>query len=439
MVRPGHGGRRWVADRRRLASARSALDCVASAETTLLSGGAIIAAVHGLDQVLTHTNAAWVQLVSELIERGEVSGGLHRIADWLSTHCPGMARSHALDLARLASATEGPDRMAHEPIVTAVTTGQISPRRGSMLLRSLALVRSALDDDTYTADVETVLDAARRREVFTERDLSRILDRLVATAMSEREHDKREAAARATRGVVDSSLVGGSVIRFLINADPEGAALLRSVLTSSLAAPTPAADGSPDSRSAATRRYDALITVLARGMREPARSPAAGQEPTAQVVVTTRFDALSEALSGGCGPGLTATGETLSPRTVRRLSCDAEIIPAVLGTAGELLDLGRGKRTASLGQRRALWLRDGGCTIPGCTIPAAWCEAHHIVHWSRGGTSHLFNYALLCPRHHTEVHLLDATAEVDPTAAPRSAVRWTLPGSGLTFAAARSP
>ncbi|MCE0487555.1 HNH endonuclease signature motif containing protein, partial [Ornithinimicrobium sediminis] len=47
---------------------------------------------------------------------------------------------------------------------------------------------------------------------------------------------------------------------------------------------------------------------------------------------------------------------------------------------------------------------DRGCTIPGCTVPATWCDAHHVVPWAQGGCSDLFNYALLCPRHHTWVH-----------------------------------
>lgn len=436
-----------------LGMAGTALDTVLSAEPTLLSGGALTAAIIGLDQVAARADAAWVRLLTELIDRGELTGGLHQMTDWLTTHCPGLARSHALDLVRLATATGGPDRVAHEPVVTAVTTGEISTRRGSMILRALTAVRGALDDDTYTGDVQIVLDVARRSEVFTERDLTRILDRLIATAMTERDHEQRDTSARAVRGINESSLADGSVIRFLINADPEGAALLRSVLTSPLAAPTPAADGSRDPRPATARRYDALLTVLARGMREPGDTPATKQNPTAQVLVTTHLEPLTQALAGaaagedtgshnllgGCGAGLSATGDILSPATVRKLSCDAEIIPAILGGASEPLDLGRGERTASRAQRRALWLRDGGCTIPGCTTPPAWCEAHHIVHWSRGGASDLCNYALLCPRHHTEVHRLDLTAEIDPHAPPRTAVRWKLPRSGPIFAIGRGP
>nr|WP_238706059.1 hypothetical protein [Serinicoccus marinus] len=54
---------------------------------------------------------------------------------------------------------------------------------------------------------------------------------------------------------------------------------------------------------------------------------------------------------------------------MRQLACEADIIPAVLGEKGQILDLGRAKRLVTPGQRRALAHRDGGCTFPGATYP----------------------------------------------------------------------
>ena len=95
---------------------------------------------------------------------------------------------------------------------------------------------------------------------------------------------------------------------------------------------------------------------------------------------------------------------------MRRLACEADILPMVLGTAGELLDLGRTTRLATPAQRLALWHRDRGCTYPGCSIPPTWCEAHHVTHWCDGGATDLTNLALLCGRHHTVVHERGLTA-----------------------------
>ena len=41
---------------------------------------------------------------------------------------------------------------------------------------------------------------------------------------------------------------------------------------------------------------------------------------------------------------------------------------------------------------------------PGCTTPPSLCEAHHVTWWSRGGPTTLDNLALLCHRHHTQIH-----------------------------------
>ena len=111
------------------------------------------------------------------------------------------------------------------------------------------------------------------------------------------------------------------------------------------------------------------------------------------------------------GTGRALTGDVLTATTIRRIACDAGIIPVVLGTRGEPLDVGREKRLVTPGLRLALTTRDQGCSYPGCTMPPQWTNAHHVVHWAQGGQTSLLNTALLCRRHHTHVHRhqLDAT------------------------------
>ncbi|PWD52604.1 hypothetical protein C8046_15765 [Serinibacter arcticus] len=101
--------------------------------------------------------------------------------------------------------------------------------------------------------------------------------------------------------------------------------------------------------------------------------------------------------------------------TVRRLACDADLIPIVLGTDGRLLDVGHHHRLVPAWMRRALIARDHGCTFPGCTIPATWCEAHHIISWLTGGTTSTDNSLLLCPAHHHLIHTTNWTLTHTPT------------------------
>lgn len=120
------------------------------------------------------------------------------------------------------------------------------------------------------------------------------------------------------------------------------------------------------------------------------------------VMVTMTLDQLRAELATA---GLLGHGETdISAEEARRLACTAGIIPAVLGGAGQVLDLGRTQRLFNKAQRRALRLRDRHCRAEGCTIPAAWTEAHHLIPWSHGGASDLANAISLCSHHHHRIH-----------------------------------
>jgi len=110
-------------------------------------------------------------------------------------------------------------------------------------------------------------------------------------------------------------------------------------------------------------------------------------------VVTIEYERLAGAVLGA---GHTLDGTVLSPQTVRKLACDASIIPIVLGSESQPLDVGRTKRLVTPAQLAALCVRDKGCTFPGCGRPPQWTAAHHVKHWIDGGTTCLLNLALLC-------------------------------------------
>ncbi|HSF27180.1 MAG TPA: DUF222 domain-containing protein, partial [Actinomycetes bacterium] len=115
---------------------------------------------------------------------------------------------------------------------------------------------------------------------------------------------------------------------------------------------------------------------------------------------TCDYDLLHRRLTNG----VLDTGVKIPAHELRRLACGADLLPAVMGGASTVLDLGRARRLFSTSQRRALELRDGGCTFPGCHHPARACEAHHQDHWEHGGPTDLCNGALLCDYHHDQAH-----------------------------------
>jgi Domain of unknown function (DUF222)/HNH endonuclease len=100
----------------------------------------------------------------------------------------------------------------------------------------------------------------------------------------------------------------------------------------------------------------------------------------------------------------TAYGHPLPPSTAHRLACDCALTPIRIDDKGLPLNVGRTQRLATTAQRKALAVRDKGCTHPGCHIGPQWCDAHHLISWLDGGPTDLDNLVLLCRRHHSDIH-----------------------------------
>ena len=94
----------------------------------------------------------------------------------------------------------------------------------------------------------------------------------------------------------------------------------------------------------------------------------------------------------------------INPIMIRRLACNAELLPIVLGSDSQILDAGNRARLFSAEQRKLMYARDRGCTFPNCKQGVDRCEAHHVHEYSRGGETTLENGAMVCSHHHHLVH-----------------------------------
>ncbi|TKK80331.1 HNH endonuclease [Kribbella jiaozuonensis] len=128
----------------------------------------------------------------------------------------------------------------------------------------------------------------------------------------------------------------------------------------------------------------------------------------ANITVTIDLEDLKSAAAHAIGD--TVYGDGLSAATIRRLACDARILPLVLGSNSEPLDVGRSERLVTRAMRRALNARDKGCVV--CGAPPIMCDAHHLVSWIDGGETKISNLALLCRRHHIDLHAGDWTITI---------------------------
>lgn len=97
-------------------------------------------------------------------------------------------------------------------------------------------------------------------------------------------------------------------------------------------------------------------------------------------------------------------GRPLPQAAIDVWGCDPEVWAVVVDHLGIPVDVGHSARIATVAQRRAIAIRDGGCTFPGCDAPIAWCDLHHVTWWHHGGPTDLANLVALCRHHHGVTH-----------------------------------
>ncbi len=137
---------------------------------------------------------------------------------------------------------------------------------------------------------------------------------------------------------------------------------------------------------------------------DPTRLPSHGGAAT-KIVITVSLDTLRTGLGLATLATSGADDLKLPASEVRRLACQSDLIPAVLGSKSEVLDLGRTSRLFTAAQRHAKMTTATTCAGEGCTIPATWCEAHHArTPWAAGGTTDLDDLEFLCSWHHQRIH-----------------------------------
>ncbi len=365
--------------------------------------------------------------------------------------------------ARLRRSTAG----ARHPVVADALAD------ADLTVEQASVVAEALDGLASRAEITDADQAAAGRFLIEQagalapRDLARVGQALLhqltqapdtddpaeAEAVA-REHEAAEQAARlAERNVLHLSRRPGGGSRTRLDLGPVGTATLTAWLAAHADALHPGSDGFEDQRDRRERRGDALVGLLDAALcqdmdatddghtSEPAPTAAATRghhhHVPLRLGVTVALTDLQHRLTGA---GVLDHGGTLSAAELRRLACDAAVIPIVLGTASQVLDLGRSRREWSLPQRRAIITRDRGCVAPGCDRAPAACQVHHQWEWSLGGPTDVANGALLCRYHHQQVHRqgwsltmaadghpqLTPPASIDPERRPRQHHRFRL-------------
>ncbi len=346
-------------------------------------------------------SARWLELIAEFDRReGWGMTGCRSTAEWVAWRCaltPRAAREHV----RVARA-----------------------------LPALPVIREAFGDGALSYSKV--------------RALTRVADR-------ESEAELLELARHATAAQLDRMV---RAARRVTTAETEEAAEDPDGSAGPLAAPEPSGSAEPplpplspwDSRTrrpAAPTNAESLAALSEAALARPPTGSwdrAAGERYQVLVHVdssTLATDSPGAAMPGRGGSCAIADGPGIAPETARRLACDCALV-ALVERDGKPLSVGRRTRSIPPSIRRALLVRDGRCQFPGCERHR-FVDAHHIVHWARGGATSLDNLVLLCRHHHRLVHEGGFAVSVDPDARRRfrdpsgaDVVPAPTPPSGLT-------
>ncbi|TFC71809.1 HNH endonuclease [Cryobacterium sp. TMS1-20-1] len=153
-----------------------------------------------------------------------------------------------------------------------------------------------------------------------------------------------------------------------------------------------------DIRSIGEKQAGILRAVFEAAARQPGTPTMGGAAPT--VLVHIHIDDLLAGRGAGWIDGIDGP---LSVKQVDELVCAGGYQPVLFGHQGQVVHLGTTNRFFTNSQRRALAARDGGCVIPGCTVPPHLTQAHHVIPWSKGGLTNIDNAVLICTAGHASI------------------------------------
>ena len=338
-------------------------------------------AVVGLKKLIDAQNAELLLLMAEFDRRKIASTECElSTTAWLKHTCR-MSATEASGTVKTARALADMPSVAEEALAGNVVQSSV---------RLLARARDThpdefIEHEAVFADIATYLDG---------RDLRRAVSHWEQQVDFPSALADTESARRSRRFYFNQSYRG--MWNATGDLDPESGHVISTALRSLT---DPANLDADDTRSMPQRKADAFTDICRFFLdHSDTVQTSRGEKPHVTVTVDYRV------LTGELRKLAEFDGTAVDPESVRRLTCDAGIIPIVLGSDSELIDIGRKTRTISAALRRALEDRDGGCSWSGCTAPVSWCDAHHIIHWADGGNTNLDNTRLLCRKHHTATH-----------------------------------
>ncbi len=261
---------------------------------------------------------------------------------------------------------------------------------GSLSAEQVESIQRAAD--TTKAPTERIkrliADVQNRSAKDTNRYVRELERELVDETVEER-FDQQRAKRKLCIGPASD---GSGMVNLHASFDPLAGERIRSLV---LKAFKELHQGEAETRSHRQLMADALEHVIVN-------PSGTARSSNVDVVVTVALADLYNDLNAS--GKLVGTAESIPMGELRRIACEHGLIPAILGSAGEVLDLGRRARLATPAQKKALKITYRGCAIDDCDAPFELCQIHHIWQWRHGGPTNLDELVPLCTSDHHLVH-----------------------------------
>lgn len=370
---------------------------VTGVEPTFMSTSEKEAALVALAAARSELDALFVRVLASADDIA-AAHGLRDAASWLAVETRATHREARRDLV-LGRALETHPAVAHE-----LAGGRVRTEQARVVVEAVDALPATVSTGIRAEAEHALLDLAGQHDARGLRQIGkRILDVVAPEVGESREATVLAAEESRADTTMELTLVDdgeGRCRGWFVAPSHVGKMLKRHLLALANPARHPDVELKDDARS-----WKPLRRRLGEAFVEYVeRYPVDATPQTAGVNATVVVSMTLEQLLAEHATALLDDGARMTAGQARRLACEAGIIPVVLGTQSQPLDLGRSARLFTKTQRVALGLRDGGCTARGCETSASGCHAHHDDPWSRGGLTDLANGRLLCPRHHRLAH-----------------------------------
>ena len=285
----------------------------------------------------------------------------------------------------------------------ATRAGELSAAYADVVARAVAGLSPKVRTEFFARHQDLAERAATLSVPAFRREVSRLIERLLADVGVQREERQRHQRRASTFTDLHTGMWGLSG-----RWDPLTGHRIGDAITTELNALYRTRRDDPHDRRTREQLMADAISNLICGTPVSRQTHAAG----ATVVIITDqrtadagpHDQSVHEYADGSPVAFDTLADLLAEPTTATVEAIVNDHGVVQSLGDEVLDEGRNNRCATPAQRLALRAMHRTCIFPGCDVPFDACEQHHLLEWQHDGRTDLVDLGPSCSRHHHRLH-----------------------------------